>query len=119
MTVPVAAVDVHRVETLANSDLAQLCNLHAANLPGSLVTNLGPSALKAYYRFVGGSDPETLFIARTGSKIVGACVLSSQPDTVTRRFVCAKPVEILPRLAISAATSSTTRKAVFDVFSNR
>jgi ribosomal protein S18 acetylase RimI-like enzyme len=77
---------------LTPTDCSQLAALHAESLPDSLVVRLGRRYTEAFYRYLGRSDTEQVFLARDGQRVIGACVLSLSPETLTRRLVVHTPL---------------------------
>jgi ribosomal protein S18 acetylase RimI-like enzyme len=75
-------------------DVAVLARLHRACLPASMLTRLGSLIVTRYYRFAIGSPLEHVWVALddAGSggdgarTVVGGCVLSDEPGTVSQRF---------------------------------
>ncbi len=89
--------------SFAVEDVAALAEMHRACLPNSLVTRMGSEYGKAFYRFLRTSPLEKVFIEKDGEEILGACVLSLEPESLTRRLVTSTPVirsalRSLPRL---------------------
>jgi len=80
------------VRSTIRADLEALAALHAEALPTSLFTALGHDALVRYYAYVEASPYETAWTAAEGGEVVGACVVSYQPDRVLRRFVSHAPL---------------------------
>lgn len=80
------------VRSTIRADLEDLARLHAEALPTSLFTALGHDALVRYYAYVEASPHETAWTASENGEVVGACVVSHEPDSVLYRFVSHAPV---------------------------
>ncbi len=87
------------IRSTIRADLEDLATLHAASLPTSLFTALGRDALVRYYAYVEASPCETAWTASEGGEVVGACVVSYEPDSVLRRFVTHAPIAFTRELA--------------------
>jgi len=81
------------------ADADDLATLHTEALPGSLFTSLGHVALVRYYAFVEGSPYETAWTATEAGRVVGACVVSRDPEGVLSRFVRHAPIAFARELA--------------------
>ncbi len=74
-------------EVVSEGDLARLATLHVQTLPRSLVSLLGKSYARAFYRFVARSRHELLCVSRDADgTVVAAAVLSLMPATLQRRL---------------------------------
>ncbi len=80
---------------------AALAALHRASLPVSVLGRMGRSTLERYYRWVGRSNLEHLFLARDDHALIGAAVVSLRPASLLRRFIGDDPV----RFAVEAASA--------------
>jgi GNAT superfamily N-acetyltransferase len=87
--------------------LSTIARLHGESLPDSMLSVLGPSVVTRYYEFLAGSEPETIFVCRRQSGVVGAAVLSEAPDTLMRRFLRDAWAVVLWRAAAGSARSLT------------
>jgi GNAT superfamily N-acetyltransferase len=74
-------------DTLAPDDLALLARMHLEALPGSLVSLAGEAYARAFYRYVAASAEELILVERAGRDLVGACVVSLAPATLSRRLL--------------------------------
>jgi GNAT superfamily N-acetyltransferase len=71
-------------------DVEILVRLHAECLRASLLTKLGPRALARFYRLAIASPNEHVWVATaddTGGRVVGGCVLSDEPATMSQRLL--------------------------------
>lgn len=87
--------------SISQHDVEQLTALHRRTLPRSVLGRMGPSTLERYYRWVVRSMSEQLFVSREGTRVIGAAVLSLEPESVMRRFIAAAPAAFV--LSASAA----------------
>ena len=74
-------------DTLAPADLALLARMHVEALPGSLVTLVGEPYARDFYRYIAGSADELVLVERDAGRIVGGCVVSLAPSTLSRRLL--------------------------------
>ncbi len=72
---------------LSARDCCKLAALHRECLPDSLVSELGGGYTKSFYRYLSRSEREKVFVLRDGQEVMSACVLSLEPNTLTRRLV--------------------------------
>ena len=79
-------------DALDGRDLGRLAELQCRYLPTSLVSRFGPGYARAFFRFVAASEEETLLAERADGVIVGACVLSWSPATLSRRLLLRTPL---------------------------
>lgn len=72
---------------LTAADFRRLAALHLRCLPDSLVSRMGERYAGSFYRYVARSGREHLLVEREAGEIVGACVISSDPDSLNRRLI--------------------------------
>jgi len=69
-------------------EITDLVALHTSSLPYSIVTALGRTYARSFYRYVTRSDKEITVVERNGDgSIVAAAVLSLEPATLNRRLL--------------------------------
>lgn len=78
---------MHQTDPLKHEDLMRVAELHAACLPDSQVSKLGPRYARSYYRYIVRSPHEHLFLERVEDQIAGVCVLSLDPRALERRLL--------------------------------
>ena len=98
------------IRSTIRADLEDLATLHAESLPTSLFTALGHDALVRYYAYVEASPHETAWTASEAGEVVGACVVSHEPDSVLRRFVSHAPVAFARELGKVIRDAGIRRK---------
>ena len=89
-----------------------LGRLHGETLPDSLVSALGPTGLRLYYRFVAHSPEELLLTTKSGKDLAAACVFSFAPETLMSRFLAAHPFAIAALMLLHLPTSRRLRRFV-------
>jgi GNAT superfamily N-acetyltransferase len=72
--------------------IGRIAGLHADAMPHSALGAMGRRTLRRYYSWVVRSTLERLFVVEDSGRVVGAAVLSREPETVLRRFVRAAPL---------------------------
>ncbi len=82
-----------------------VAKLHSESLGDSILSVLGPKVVARYYEFLVGSELEAVFVCRREGRVVGAAVLTEDPDTLTRRFVSHGSPVLLWLAAVGAARS--------------
>jgi GNAT superfamily N-acetyltransferase len=80
---------------------ASLASLHLVSFRASVLAHMGRSTLERYYRWVGRSPHEQLFVARDDGGLIGAAVLSLRPGSLLRRFVAASPLRFAGEAAMA------------------
>jgi GNAT superfamily N-acetyltransferase len=76
------------LDELRQPDIARLAKLHVTTLPRSMVSRLGLSYARSFYRYLARSLQELIFLERDREgSIMGACVLSLAPDSLERRLL--------------------------------
>lgn len=97
-----AAVGGYRIERLdAGSDglvLAQLAQMQTAILPESLVSRLGKSFARRFYKYCSRSKHEAVIVVRQGNRVLGAAVLSLDPGTLDWRLLTRTPMALFAAL---------------------
>ena len=84
---------------MGEAEIADLARLHAACLTDSLVTEMGPGYVRAFYRYVVDSPREFVVTSRDAAgRIVAATVISLEPATFNRRLLLHTP--LLPHLIV-------------------
>jgi len=104
-------------DTLSDTDIDDLSEMHVRNFHDSLLSDLGKSYLKTYYRFVDVSGSDEIIIIRDGVKIIGCAVLSLSAPTLLRRLIAHHPpvIDVL-RLVLTfrlRAIASVLSKILF------
>jgi GNAT superfamily N-acetyltransferase len=74
-------------ESLSESDLTRLADLHVDAIDDSIPSFLGRGYATHLYRFLAGSERETVLVERLEGRIASACVVSFDPNSVQRRIV--------------------------------
>jgi ribosomal protein S18 acetylase RimI-like enzyme len=97
------------IRSTIRADLEDLATLHAAALPRSLFTALGHTALVRYYAYCEASRWETAWTATEAGRVVGACVVSREPDSVLARFVRHAPIAFARELGGLVVRDRTVR----------
>ncbi len=65
----------------------EIVNLHLELLSSSLISLIGKSVAKSYYKFIANSKKDYLFFVFKDSVVIGVCVLSTEPNTLMKRFL--------------------------------
>ncbi len=96
---------------LSAQDLDRLARLHVACLPRSLVSLLGPDYAARFYDVLQSSPDELLLVDRgDGGAIVGACLVSHRPASLSRRIAAGTPLLrhalIRPRALLALARAA-------------
>lgn len=73
------------IRNAVDRDVDVLVRLHRESLPASMLTRMGRRILARYYRWAIASPLEHVWVADEGG-VVGGCVLSDDPGTVSQRF---------------------------------
>lgn len=105
---------------LSQNDIAVLAELHLDCLPLSLVSRLGLSYARSFYRFMERSTHEVVLVRRDEDRIVAACVLTLKPTSLNRRLLSGSALitaflrsgKLLNWLPV--LTSRSSRKRGFD-----
>lgn len=74
-------------EKLSPQDYNELAKLHILCLPESLVSFFGQKYIHQFYQYISKSPFEFLLTHKNQGKIIGVCVLSLSPQTLSRRLV--------------------------------
>lgn len=82
-----------------------VARLHSESLADSMVSVLGSKVVARYYEFLVGSELEAVFVCRRQGRVVGAAVLSEDPDTLSRRFLSNGSPVLLWHAVVGAARS--------------
>jgi ribosomal protein S18 acetylase RimI-like enzyme len=103
-------------------DFVVLGRMHRQFMTGSLVNWFGDGYVSSLYCYLAKSNHESLFTARLDGRIIGACVLSDQPTSLSRRMLLNTPMLLyapvavlrLPvaRLLATALTARVRRKSL-------
>ena len=99
-------------EQLSSEDLRCIVEMHAASLENSILSPLGSSVLTRYYHFVADSLIEQLFLVRNKGEVIGVCVLSAMPDSMTLRMVRENFFFMVPRLVYRTLCNFQTLRKV-------
>jgi GNAT superfamily N-acetyltransferase len=98
---------------------AALADMHRQSLAFSTLGRMGRTTLERYYRWVGRSATEHLFVERDANTVVAAAVLSLHPFTLVRRFVRAAPLAFALEAARAFARDAAFRREALGFFSDR
>jgi ribosomal protein S18 acetylase RimI-like enzyme len=79
---------------LTITDCAQLAALHCEALPDSIVSELGARYARSFYRYLGSSAAERVFVTRDQGEVISGCVLSLRPKTLRRRLLLHTPLAL-------------------------
>lgn len=101
------------------SDADRLAASHAACLPGSVLSALGPAVLRRYYAFADRSPSEMLLVARCSGEIVGACIVSDSPDSLMSRFSRRYLFAVVARTGLGIVFNARVRAFVRSRFASR
>jgi GNAT superfamily N-acetyltransferase len=104
-------------QVLQERDIARLARMHVAALPESLVSLLGERYARAFYRYCATTSEELLLLEREGGEIAGACLVSLEPESLSRRLLTGTPLPwcaalAITRLPLRAMLLDATRAAV-------
>jgi len=80
------------MDQLSGKDCSRLAALHCECLQDSLVSELGLSYAKAFYRYVSRSPEEKVFVLREDGEVASGCVLSLRPKTLRQRLLLHTPL---------------------------
>ena len=83
--------------------------LHIDCMPTSILTKYGPSILHSFYKFISSSKHEKLFLV-SDFKVNGVAVISFAPQTLMKRFVMGRGINILYEIALKSLMSPTVMK---------
>ncbi len=87
-------------DALDAGDIELLARMHVESLPGSLVSAIGNRYARAFYRYIAESPTEIVLLHRQGKALVGACIVSLEPSTMSRRLLRHTPLAFHAALAI-------------------
>jgi ribosomal protein S18 acetylase RimI-like enzyme len=87
-------------QVLREGDIARLARMHVAALPESLVSLLGERYARAFYRYCATTSEELLLLERERGELVGACLVSLEPETLSRRLLTRTPLLFFAPLAL-------------------
>jgi ribosomal protein S18 acetylase RimI-like enzyme len=93
-----------------HADVARVAALHRACLPDSILSALGDAGVARYYAYALGSPHEHAFVVRDAGSAVAACVLSTAPHTMLRRFALHAPGALARELAGGLIASPPLRR---------
>jgi ribosomal protein S18 acetylase RimI-like enzyme len=80
-------------EHVSLDDIARLAELQASILPASLISELGPNYLRAFYKYLVRSRDELLFLQRDEfGKVAAGCVISLDVRSLERRLALKTPL---------------------------
>jgi GNAT superfamily N-acetyltransferase len=92
---------------LSRDRCRQLARLHLECLPDSAVSRLGLRYAEAFYRYVGRSPHEAVFVEVASDDVAGACVVSLRPKNLRWRLLFRTP--LLFRLALNVLGTMRVR----------
>ena len=79
-------------DALDARDVELLARMHVEALPESLVSLIGPSYARAFYRYIADSPDERVLLHREHGALVAACIVSLRPETLARRLLTRSPL---------------------------
>ncbi len=103
-------------DSLSNDDIDMLGHMHVSVLPESLISVIGVRYSRAFYRYIASSQNELVFMVRGGSKgtdILGACIVSLHPESLTHRLLLRTPVLLMVPFAFRRVSLISILKGVF------
>ena len=101
---------------LSEKELIILARMHMACHPEAAITALGIEFVTDFYAFVADSQSENLFLHRDEGKIVGGCLLSLAPQTISSRFRKNTPLRTwLPKTVAKLSPSAFIRFALQEI----
>lgn len=100
-------------ESISQSELSQITRLHIDSLEDSMLTTLGKSVVQNYYKFISESRNDCLFYVKEGDNVIGACMISHKPNSVTKRMAKQYPIVILSSVLKQVLLSGKKRKKIF------
>jgi ribosomal protein S18 acetylase RimI-like enzyme len=92
------------------ADVVRVAALHRACLPGSILSALGDAGVARYYAFALASPHERAFVVRDAGGAVAACVVSTAPHTMLRRFALHAPGALARELARALIAGGPLRR---------
>ena len=87
-------------QVLDEGDIARLARMHVAALPESLISLLGERYARAFYRYCATTPQELLLLERERGELSGACLVSLEPETLSRRLLLRTPLLLSSPLAV-------------------
>lgn len=87
-------------DSLGARDVARLARMHVEAIPESLISRVGERYARAFYRYVAKSEDELLLVERDGREIIGGCLVSLAPETLSGRMLRHTPLAVLAPLAL-------------------
>jgi GNAT superfamily N-acetyltransferase len=97
---------------VGRANAVALAAMHRQSFAASVLGRMGSSTLERYYRWVGRSTIEQLFLEYEADMLVGAAVLSLDPPTLIRRFVRDAPVTFVIEAVRTFARDAAFRREV-------
>ncbi|MBX3162086.1 MAG: GNAT family N-acetyltransferase [Deltaproteobacteria bacterium] len=87
-------------DTLSRRDIAQLARAHVEALPDSLVSLVGERFARTFYAYASASADELVLTERDGAALIGACLVSLAPETLSRRLLQRTSLSLHAALAV-------------------
>ncbi len=100
-------------QIVSDSEFSQIKKLHILSLEDSMITLLGENVVENYYKFVSESEDDCLFLVNEKENVIGTCMLSHKPNSVTKRMAKKYPFLILFAVLKQILISSKNRKKIF------
>jgi GNAT superfamily N-acetyltransferase len=98
------------------SVVADVASLHCGALPGSLISRLGKSYARSFYRYCCSSRLETVLAAMDGRQVVAGACVSLAPSSLSQRLLLRTPLmaymALRPTLAWHAALGIAASTAI-------
>ena len=82
------------VEPLSSEQHLQLARLHVQCLPDTGISTLGPRYATSFYHYITRSTREYLCCHREGQNVIGAAVMSMDPQRLLRRLWWCTPLAL-------------------------
>ncbi|KAA3607027.1 MAG: N-acetyltransferase [Calditrichaeota bacterium] len=99
--------------SLSKKDLTEITKMHIDSLEDSMLTILGESVVFNYYKFISESNLDCLFLVKEGDTVIGTCMISHEPNSITKRMALKYPIVILSSVLKQIIISSDNRKKIF------
>jgi GNAT superfamily N-acetyltransferase len=87
-------------DSLGPGEIELLARMHCEGRPESLVSRIGARYARAFYRYMASSEYELVLLHREQGEIAAACIVSLEPETMSRRLVLHTPLALHAPLAL-------------------